>query len=86
MPVDSPWVILQFLHPMFHVPVGYDLEGNQNIRFRNPNWQQFVKACDDSALQHYHDQHEDAPFFGLLWLGRKMAQVVCCGCVFCEVM
>ena len=67
------WVILQFLHPTFHVRLSYDLQDDPNIVFKHPNWEQFVKPFDENAVQHYLGQHGEVPSFGLLWLGKKMA-------------
>ena len=67
--------MLQFILPNLTVEALDDLEGKQpdgtlHFKFKNGNWEDFIRHMDDGLRSNYYDIHQEFPKFGLVWLGK----------------
>jgi hypothetical protein len=72
-----PWVILQFVNPLFSVPTHHDFsgvgpDGFRKFQFKHNNWMQFIRSVDDELELDHQDRFNEIPRFGLVWLGQRV--------------
>jgi hypothetical protein len=68
------WVILQFVNPLFSVPIHYNLHqvgpnGFMCFALKHNNFDQFVHSVDNELELEHHNCHGEVPPFSLVWLG-----------------
>jgi hypothetical protein len=71
------WFILQFVNPLFSVPIHYNLRqvgpnGFMCFVFKHNNWDQFVHSVNNELELEHHNRHGEVPLFGLVWLGMHV--------------
>jgi len=71
------WVILQFVHAKFAVPLnvnlrGKDDDGNPVYKFKHKNWTRFVSNVNAEMVANHNSCHSTDPCYGLVWLGKRM--------------
>ena len=69
--------MLQFILPNLTVEAGDDLEGRWpdgtlHFKFKNGNWEDFVRHMDEGLRADYYGIHQEYPKFGLVWLGKRV--------------
>jgi hypothetical protein len=71
------WVILQFVNPLFSVPIHYNIcqvgpNGFMSFDFKHNNWDQFTISIDNELELEHHNCHGEVPRIGLVWLGMRV--------------
>ncbi len=69
--------MLQFILPNLTVEAEDNLEGKWpdgtlHFKFKNGNWEDFIRHMDEGLRSHYCGIHEEFPKFGLVWLGKRV--------------
>ncbi len=69
--------MLQFILPNLTVEAEDNLEGKWpdgtlHFKFKNRNWEDFIRHMDNGLRSNYCAIHQEFPKFGLVWLGKRV--------------